>query len=352
MDCELPSVNATTRREGSSTGVVRLRVRKNLWICGRGPFRRFALPPAGGIAFYVNDFPLSEPEPWRVPSESWECTGGDLIELDGPSMETTWEPLLPPVFAAAFAEAMAAIQTERLRKVVLSATERGRLRSGTTRTLVARALANPGAGVCWSYAYDDSGSGFAGVTPECLFSLCHGRLQTMALAGTARPADQAGFETDAKEAREHAFVADVLEQRLAGLGPVQRGPRQVLNIGGLLHFITRFTVATSETDITALLRLLHPTPAIGVWPSTADSRELLDRWRTQSATPRFFGAPFGVNWGGGFHAVVAIRGLFWDGRDLFLPSGCGIVEGSVWEKEWRELELKRQWIKQSMGLTG
>ena len=133
---------------------------------------------------------------------------------------------------------------------------------------------------------------------------------------------------------------------------VQRGPRQVLNIGGLLHFITRLAVETSETDIAALVRLLHPTPAIGVWPDTADARECLFRWRLKSGTPRFFGAPFGVKWGGGFHAIVAIRGLFWDGPDLFLPSGCGIMEGSVLENEWRELELKRQWIKQSMGLNG
>ena len=63
MDCGLSSGNAAARREDPSTGVVRLRVRKNLWLCGRGPFRRFARPPADGIAFYVNDFQLSEPEP-------------------------------------------------------------------------------------------------------------------------------------------------------------------------------------------------------------------------------------------------------------------------------------------------
>ena len=36
-------------------------------LVGYGPFSALAEPPAGGIAFYKNDFSLSEKKPWLVP---------------------------------------------------------------------------------------------------------------------------------------------------------------------------------------------------------------------------------------------------------------------------------------------
>ena len=41
-------------------------------IIGRGPFTAAAQAPATGTAFYVQDFALSDPKPWKIPHES-EC---------------------------------------------------------------------------------------------------------------------------------------------------------------------------------------------------------------------------------------------------------------------------------------
>ena len=38
-------------------------------LVGKGPFESFAEPPEYGVAFYRNDFALSSPTPWLVPSE-------------------------------------------------------------------------------------------------------------------------------------------------------------------------------------------------------------------------------------------------------------------------------------------
>jgi menaquinone-specific isochorismate synthase len=48
--------------------------------------------------------------------------------------------------------------------------------------------------------------------------------------------------------------------------------------------------------------------------------------------------------------VVAIRGLGWTGNEALLPSGCGIVGGSAFDHEWRELRLKREAVITMLGL--
>ena len=57
-----------------------------------------------------------------------------------------------------------------------------------------------------------------------------------------------------------------------------------------------------------------------------------------------------MKWNGHMHAVVAIRGVSWSGNEVSLATGCGIVAGSELEREWRELALKRHWVRQSLGL--
>jgi len=57
--------------------------------------------------------------------------------------------------------------------------------------------------------------GFCGLTPEVLFNFRKGRLNTMALAGTARSSEQQVFAYDEKEIREHEFVAQTLVSKLS-----------------------------------------------------------------------------------------------------------------------------------------
>jgi isochorismate synthase EntC len=77
---------------------------------------------------------------------------------------------------------------------------------------------------------------------------------------------------------------------------------------------------------------------------------LLAEYRDQLGIPPHFAAPLGVKWPGGMHILAAIRGLFWQGNDLYLPAGCGVVQGSTLEGEWAELELKRRWIHRAFGV--
>ena len=76
----------------------------------------------------------------------------------------------------------------------------------------------------------------------------------------------------------------------------------------------------------------------------------LYEYRSLLAAPSRFGAPFGVVVDGEFSSVVAIRNISWSGNDVFLPSGCGVIEESTLANEWEELALKRNSVKDILGI--
>ena len=49
------------------------------WL-GEGPFTALATAPAAGGAFYINDFDLQDPMPWKVPARLHEITAAKLAE--------------------------------------------------------------------------------------------------------------------------------------------------------------------------------------------------------------------------------------------------------------------------------
>jgi menaquinone-specific isochorismate synthase len=107
---------------------------------------------------------------------------------------------------------------------------------------------------------------------------------------------------------------------------------------------------TSAPSANDLVRLLHPTPAVGCLPRTDEWLAKLSEYRSFLKVPGFFGAPFGFSQGDTQHMVVSIRGLAWQNNEITLPSGCGIVAGSAFDHEWRELRLKREAVVRLLGL--
>jgi menaquinone-specific isochorismate synthase len=165
----------------------------------------------------------------------------------------------------------------------------------------------------------------------------------MALAGTAPAWSAKSLEADPKEIREHQIVTDYIDERLSGIGRLRRSARRVVQQASVTHLRTDFQVDLDHTpDLDRLLRRLHPTPALGVWPRNASTMAALAKLRSQCATPRWFGAPFGLKLGSAFHAVVLIRGVFWRGSQIDLPAGCGVLAESTFSQEWSELGWKRE----------
>ncbi len=315
-------------------------------VLGHGPFEPAAGPPPGRTAFHVRPFGASSRPAWWIPARVERLAAAEFsarLPVSGKE-EISWQPLDAGPFAAVFQEVIAAIRSGAFEKTVPVVVESGRA-GDEAGIAIAAAMARQG-GPLRSYGWIEPGRGFAGATPELLLSLDGGRLATMALAGTAREDDREVFAVDEKEIREHEYVAQTLVAKLLDLGTLRRRPRGILDLGPIVHFLTWIEVELDrpQTPDELLLRL-HPTPALGPLPRTTETMAALLDWRERLGCPAEFGAPFGLWEEGRFDAVVAIRGVWWQGDRLSLPAGCGIIEASRLVNEWRELRMKREAVK-------
>ncbi len=325
------------------------------WI-GQGPFESLREMPADGGAFYVNDFDLSDPAPWKRPAKLIQVAAETLAGGAGwngaQPPHITWAKPATEWFKMAFRRIRREVLAKRLEKMVPVLTERGTIQAGDPVRLLERVMSAPAN--TWGYGWVHGQAGFLGATPELLFR-AQGRLvETMALAGTAKPGAQDAFLNDVKEIDEHEIVVRYLQEQLSQLGTVERDPRGLCQAATLLHFQTNLRVhLKADAAPDTLVRSLHPTPAVGCLPREEMWLERLREYRTQLKVPGFFGAPFGFVEPGTLglcHMVVAIRGVSWLGQEAQLPSGCGIVGGSAFDHEWRELRLKREAVVSMLGL--
>ncbi|MEM7145096.1 MAG: chorismate-binding protein [Verrucomicrobiota bacterium] len=330
-----------------------LEVSPGRFAVGTGGFEAVAELPDGADAFYVNDFELGDERPWKVPAR-FEVVGveeffgaGDAAGVAGARVE--WEKLEPGDFEEVFDEVKREIADGSIRKSVPVITERGRIGEGDAREWTARLASVTGPMI--RYGFVEGKEGMIGATPEELFTLSGDCVKTMALAGTAATADREEFETDAKEIEEHELVAQHIIQHLADLGVVTREAREAMDLGTLVHFLTRIELVLARPrKIEGLVQRLHPTPALGAFPRSMESLRKLQQYRERLEAPPRFGAPFGVYHAGSFRAVVSIRHVSWCGDAVCLPAGVGVIEESNLEREWRELALKRESVKRLLSL--
>ncbi len=319
-------------------------------VIGEGPFERRADPPAAGWAFYRNDFALSSANPWQVPAKVTELGAGDPFPVEKRGGVTVqWEEPEVDPFAEVYAEVSQAIRGGTIEKSVPVVTARGCVKRGSPLGLLhslegVKAPLRP-------YAWIEGKEGFAGLSPELLFRLQGDALQTMALAGTARREERDAFGVDEKEIREHEFVAQTLLAKLSDLGRTTRYPREIMDLDRLVHFHSGIDLELARREpVDRLVRVLHPTPALGPLPRTEETMAQLLAWRAHLGCPPWFGAPFGLWREGSFEVLVAIRMVAWSGSEVLIPSGCGVIDESRLVNEWRELRLKREAVREAFGL--
>jgi menaquinone-specific isochorismate synthase len=260
-------------------------------------------------------------------------------------------------WAQAVADALAAFTTTPLRKVVLARETRVEPAAPPDALALLERLIRVAAHT-YAFAFEPApGTVFFGASPERLYRRHEHFVETEAVAGT-RPrgatdaADAAlGAELLAseKDRREHGYVADSIE---AGLAPFCRALEadagaQLLQLHRCQHLCRRFEGILREgIDDEPLLKALHPTPAVGGWPT----EEALAHIRRAEPFDRgWYAGPIG--WAGpeGAEFAVGIRsGLIHEGR-LSLYAGAGIVAGSQADREWNELDSK---LSTFLGVVG
>lgn len=202
----------------------------------------------------------------------------------------------------------------------------------------------------WPFGRWQTNSGILGASPEVLFYLHHDDLYSMALAGTQILANEPAQSLlkDPKERREHELVVEDLVQVLGKFGRVRRGDLQIMDLPGLRHLLTEIEVRVKDRTPSELIRALHPTPALGVAPRNYGYSWL--RGLNDQSDRGQYGGPVAFQLAADqCFCLVAIRAVRWQGTDLQLSAGGGIVNDSDSEKEWREVNGKAQSILRLLG---
>ena len=194
-----------------------------------------------------------------------------------------------------------------------------------------------------------------GASPEVLAEVtADGQFHTMALAGT-QPLALGVLPQHAiwrqKEIEEQALVARYIVscfKQLRLREYHETGPRTVV-AGQLLHLRTDFEVdlknvpnpASLGTD---MLRLLHPTSAVGGMPKAAALAFLQQHEGYDRAYYSGFLGPVNVETPGISRLFVNLRCLQLRSTEAILYAGTGLTVDSDPAREWQETEMKLQTV--------
>ncbi len=191
---------------------------------------------------------------------------------------------------------------------------------------------------------------FIGASPELLYYRKGRKLQSEAIAGTrtrgrtSREDQGLGEELlqSEKDLREHRYVVDSIKDAFVSLTPPSLNCNNMsvslLKLARIQHLIARFDIKLKEDVSDAeLIETLHPTAAVGGYPKDKAVEEIS---RLEGFNRGWYAAPVGWVKRDAAEFVVAIRcGLVQDNY-INLYSGAGIVNGSVPENEWDEMNNK------------
>lgn len=194
---------------------------------------------------------------------------------------------------------------------------------------------------------------FITAPPERLIKVCDGYLYTEAVAGSAPRGSN--MQEDAfyskellnnkKEREEHHIVVEYILQKLSSLGIKATYPLtpRILKLANLQHMHTPIKAPLPKNmHILDLVKLLHPTPAVGGVPS---GKALSVIKKVENFDRDLYAGPIGFfNAKGEGEFIVGIRSALINTKRARLYAGCGIVPASNPKKENEETFLKFQAI--------
>ena len=203
---------------------------------------------------------------------------------------------------------------------------------------------------------------FLGASPELLMAKQGRKLRTEALAGTRRidHSDErsAGLAAAAeqlfgsgKDLEEHALVVrgivDALEplstRRFLPAWPAVRALKDLAHLCSEIEFALK-----DDVGPIAVLRALHPTPAVGGLPRDVALRFLSE---CEPVERGWYAGPVGwVSSAGDAEIAVGIRSALLEGDVAYLFAGAGIVQASDPEAEYLETEDKFGRLSSALGV--
>ncbi len=202
---------------------------------------------------------------------------------------------------------------------------------------------------CYMFAYRNGDSVFLGASPEKLFKISDGYIETDALAGSISRGisveEDENFTAELlcsnKNIAEHKSVVDFFLKQLTPvtekiLFDSQPSIKKYRNIQHLYAQIR--AKLKQDTNLFSLLELLHPTPAVCGTPKSEALKTINDLEDFDRGMYAGVLGWFNLENEGEF--IVGIRSALLKEGFLRAFAGCGIVEGSESLSEFNETELK------------
>jgi menaquinone-specific isochorismate synthase len=245
-------------------------------------------------------------------------------------------------------EALTLIRSEVLEKVVLA--------RKTTMTfdeplnpIIVAALIAKATYDCYLFCFQFGDQrAFVGATPERLFKRSGHQLLSQIVAGTRPRGMTSGDDqrlayellNSDKDQLEHDIVRKSIRQKLHKFVDHLDVDTQasVLRLARKQHLCSEVQGKLKEgIEEGALLKRLHPTPAVGGYPTENALPEIA---RLEPFNRGWYAAPIGWIGANDAEFVVGIRSGLVEGNELSLFSGAGIVKGSIPDQEWEEVDNK------------
>ncbi len=265
-------------------------------------------------------------------------SSGRLNEADHLPCSETWKQLIQ--------HSLNEIKGEILKKVVVA--RRSTFTSDSDLhplEMLARLKAK--GSIRFAFQFGDQAT-FIGATPERLYKREGLKLYTEAVAGTRQRGKTE--EEDAllhqelldnpKERREFDYVKESIENSLLPLCSQLKCDDEdgIIKTPNVQHLHNPFIgQLLPEVTDEAILSALHPTAAMGGFPRKSALEYLLEHEPFERG---WYASPIGFVSQENAEFAVGIRSALVEKNQIHLFAGTGIVEGSVPEKEWEELDHK------------
>lgn len=190
-----------------------------------------------------------------------------------------------------------------------------------------------------------------GASPERLLKANKNKFFTTALAGTQPFRGSSDVVWETKEKEEQQFVTDFILENLKNLASeVTVSSPYSLKAGNLLHIKTEIEgILNENSTLQQLVSVLHPTPAVCGLPQGLAKDFIVEN---EDYDRDYYTGFLGELNKKGFtkqklktDLYVNLRCMQIKKQQAHLYVGCGITEGSVPEKEWKESVNKAMTMK-------
>jgi menaquinone-specific isochorismate synthase len=149
---------------------------------------------------------------------------------------------------------------------------------------------------------------------------------------------------------EHKLVVDYLAEQFSKVGKVTLGSPSLVSFGNISHLYSFVnTNLNYPVDFSFLVNLLHPTPALGIYPKTGWKDKLKSLGHNLGDS---YASPFGVSIPmDSSRCVASIRGISWDRDRTTCLAGCGVVKQSQLDSEIEEIKHKLRCTLENLGIA-